>query len=284
PQENFNFLNSYLSRIGPIIRENHGFIDKYIGDAIMALFAEPTDASQRPNNTVSKNNDDHPAHSWHGDTAIDTAEQESDTAICCCASGYAIRAALSMYKKLQDYNEERKSYNLVPIEIGIGIHTGQVMLGIIGEKQRIESTVISDTVNVASRIERLTRTYLAPIIVSEAVVQALPIDHPFHLRHLDNVVVKGKSRSVGIYQILDTFSGEDFDNFLATSKDFEQAVQLYESKKYIEAMNIFKQCYYKNKTDKTCLVFIQKIKKALQIESVIKELESKQTEESKAGV
>ncbi|HRS65737.1 MAG TPA: adenylate/guanylate cyclase domain-containing protein [Spirochaetia bacterium] len=260
PQDNFNFLNSYLSRIGPIIRENCGFIDKYIGDAIMALFAEEFSDTELP----------------ELESSTQQTPTRSQTFPCSSAAGHSITAALSMYKKLKDYNDERKLHNLVPIEIGIGIHTGQVMLGIIGEKQRIESTVISDTVNVTSRIERLTRTYLAPIIVSGSVVQSLPIDHPFHIRRLDNVVVKGKSRSFDIYQVLDTFTGEEFEKFMNTKKDFEHAVALYEAHSYIEALNLFKECYYKNQSDKTCLVFIQKIKKALQIESVIKELDVKQ--------
>lgn len=249
PQENFNFLNSYLSRIGPIIRENCGFIDKYIGDAIMALFAEDPSNGRREQHE--------PAQS------IGTSLPQPST--CAYAAGHAIKAALSMYKKLQNYNEERKQHNLTPIEIGIGIHSGQVMLGIIGEKQRIESTVISDTVNVASRIERLTRSYLAPIIVSGVVVQALEQDHHFTIRRLDNVVVKGKSRSLDIYQVLDTFTDGEFERFLETKEDFEQAVSLYETRSYMEAMKLFKQCYYKNRSDKTCLVFIQKIKKILQI-------------------
>ena len=256
PQDNFNFINSYLSRIGPIIRENCGFIDKYIGDAIMALFAEPS------LNTIQAQHDTTPPDST----------SRSNPSACSYAAYHSVKASLAIHEKLQSYNEERKLYGLVPIEIGIGIHTGQVMLGIIGEKQRIESTVISDTVNVASRIERLTRNYLAPIIISAAVVQALPDDHPFHIRRLDNVVIKGKSRSLDIYQIFDTFKGEEFEKFIATKQDFEQAVALYEARSYLEAMNLFKQCYYKNRADKTCLVFIQKIKKALQIESVTREL------------
>lgn len=260
PQDNFNFLNSYLSRIGPIIRENCGFIDKYIGDAIMALFAEESSHTEQAQQ----------------DSSLLDSTSPTQPSACSCAAGHSIKAALAIYEKLQSYNEERKLYSLVPIEIGIGIHTGQVMLGIIGEKQRIESTVISDTVNVASRIERLTRSYLAPIIISGAVLQALPTDHPFHIRRLDNVVVKGKSRSFDIYQVLDTYKGEEFKKFIETKQDFEQAVALYEARSYLEALDLFKQCYYKNRSDKTCLVFIQKIKKALQIESVIKELEVKQ--------
>lgn len=156
PQENFNFINSYFNRIGPIIRNYHGFIDKYIGDGIMALFPEnPQDA---------------------------------------------VRASLAMQEKLNEYNNERLSYGLQPIQIGIGIHTGPVMLGIIGEQQRIESTVISDSVNLASRIESLTRTYNVPILLSGAM-QSYVKEAGFQSRLIDTVLVKGKSQPCDIYEL-----------------------------------------------------------------------------------
>jgi class 3 adenylate cyclase len=154
PQENFNFINSYFNRIGPIIRNYHGFIDKYIGDGIMALFPEnPQDA---------------------------------------------VRASLAMQEKLNEYNNERLSYGLQPIQIGIGIHTGPVMLGIIGEQQRIESTVISDSVNLASRIESLTRTYNVPILLSGAM-QSYVKEAGFQSRLIDSVLVIGKSKPCDIF-------------------------------------------------------------------------------------
>ena len=113
PKQNFDFINEYLSQMGPIIRRHNGFIDKYIGDAIMALF--PDDADR------------------------------------------AVQAAIDMQKQVQLYNVYRQQNHLEPIAIGIGLHSGELMLGTIGEEERMESTVISDAVNLASRIEGLTR-------------------------------------------------------------------------------------------------------------------------------
>jgi class 3 adenylate cyclase len=157
PEENFRFLNSYLSRMGPIIRKNGGFIDKFIGDAIMALFpVSPQTAAQ---------------------------------------------AALAMRHELRLYNAHRRAQNFEPIDIGIGIHTGSVRLGTIGENERWEGTVIGDTVNLASRIENLSSTFSAAIVVSEAVLRELPPETP--ARELDTIRVKGKKQAVTVYELVE---------------------------------------------------------------------------------
>ena len=115
PQENFNFINGYLGRVGPVIRSRGGFIDKYIGDAVMALFPE------RPED--------------------------------------AIDAAIELQCTVELYNRHRNNSGYDPISIGIGIHTGSIMLGMIGEAERMEGTVISDAVNMASRLEGMTKEY-----------------------------------------------------------------------------------------------------------------------------
>ena len=156
PQENFNFLNSYLEVIGPIIRKHNGFIDKYIGDAIMALFAgEPDDA---------------------------------------------LLAAIEMQEELRIFNFERASRGLEPVKVGIGIHTGNLILGTIGEKERMEGTVIADAVNLASRIESLTKEYYTSILVSEFSVRKMKNPKQFLLREIDYVVVKGKSNVITVLE------------------------------------------------------------------------------------
>ena len=127
PKENFNFLNSYLKRMSPAIQKNNGFIDKYIGDAIMALF--PGDVED------------------------------------------AINAAVDMQKEIRIYNQHRLKLGYDPIKVGCGIHTGNLMLGIIGADDRMEGTVIADSVNVASRIEGLTKVYDASILISDVILK-----------------------------------------------------------------------------------------------------------------
>lgn len=177
PEENFRFLNSYLKRMGPIIREHGGFIDKFIGDAIMALFPE-----------------------GHGDPRAASAKDGVFDAAGSGGPAGAAKAALAMRAELIHYNAHRKEQGYEPIEIGIGIHTGTVRLGTIGENERWEGTVIGDTVNLASRIENLCASFAASIVVSHAVLKNLSKDQPS--RELDTIRVKGKQQAVKIYELL----------------------------------------------------------------------------------
>lgn len=159
PIEMFELLNDYLAEMGEAIDAHGGFIDKYIGDAIMALF-----------------DDEH-------------------------ADG-ALRAALAMRARLAAFNERRKAAGKVPIDIGIGLHRGEVVMGAVGFTARIDSTVIGDPVNLASRVEGLTKQYAVAILVTEAVKQALREPDAFHLRVVDEAAkVKGKDESVVLYAL-----------------------------------------------------------------------------------
>jgi class 3 adenylate cyclase len=156
PDENFAFINAYLERMGPVIRDHDGFIDKYIGDAIMALFAKADDA---------------------------------------------VRAGLAMLGALDEFNAQRRSAGLDPIAIGIGINSGSLMLGTIGEKHRMDGTVISDAVNLAARVESLTKDYRVPLLISEYTHRQLADPRAYDIRSVDVVVVKGKTRPVMIYEV-----------------------------------------------------------------------------------
>jgi class 3 adenylate cyclase len=160
PLETFALLNEYLALMGQVINDAGGFIDKYIGDAIMALFEDET-------------------------------------------TGSALRAAIAMHQVLEAFNEKRLPQEQPTIKIGIGIHRGEVVLGTIGFTSRIESTVIGDAVNVAARVEGLTRKYDCSILVTESVVVALQHPEVFNLRLVDDSVkVKGKTEPVAIYELI----------------------------------------------------------------------------------
>jgi adenylate cyclase len=159
PMEIFIFLNDYLACMGKAIDEAGGFIDKYIGDAIMALF--------------------------------------DDEATDC-----ALQAAILMQQALNMFNYERAQRNLPKIAVGIGIHRGTVVMGTVGFTSRIDSTVIGDAVNVASRIEGLTKQYKCNILITESVVKSLSHPELFSLRLVDKLVkVKGKDEAISIYEL-----------------------------------------------------------------------------------
>lgn len=157
PKENFIFINSFLNVIAPIIRKHNGFIDKYIGDAIMALYPGSVD----------------------------------DT----------IRCALEMQRTLKEYNSQHS--DMEPINIGIGINTGLLMLGIVGENQRLGATVISDTVNVAARVESLTKEYSEKILITEETFKNLTAPEQFNIQMLGNTHIKGKSKEITIYKVVE---------------------------------------------------------------------------------
>jgi len=195
PEENFNFLNSYLKHMAPIIRERGGIVDKYIGDAIMALF--PTDPLQ------------------------------------------AIKAAQDMRRQLKDYNQGREKAGYRPLDMGVGIHTGQLMLGIIGESHRLDGTVISDAVNTASRLEALTKTYGVPIITSKNTLDAHPeINENFVTRYLGSVPVKGKKDLLGLYEILDNLDPYH-EAKVRNLKLFSRALKKWEKGEVMESQELW---------------------------------------------
>ncbi len=214
PEENFKFLNSYLSQMGPIIRKYNGFIDKYIGDSIMALF--------------DKGPDD------------------------------AVLGAIDMSRELAEYNQGRKSAGYPAIQIGIGINTGDLMLGTIGEHNRMEGTVISDAVNLASRIEGMTKMYEASILISEQTFNHLIKPSHYSIRVLDRVKVKGKLESVTVFEVLDGESPELRDKKLKTQNRFEEAITLYGLMKFEEVIQIMKEVLVQCPEDMAAKIYIER--------------------------
>lgn len=164
--QTFNWLNVFFSLMNSCITANHGFIDKFLGDAIMAVF-----------------------------------DREENHAID------ALIAAVAMQQSLWKFNRDRADYNLeVPINIGIGIHTGKGIIGALGANSRIDSTVIGDVVNTAARLQELTKHYGCGIIASEAAIRAiaqaeLSQSDLFRLRWIDRVVPRGKQQAQDIYEV-----------------------------------------------------------------------------------
>jgi two-component system sensor histidine kinase ChiS len=195
PQDNFDFLNSYLRRATPIIRTNHGFIDKYIGDAIMALFPR--------------------------------------------APGDALQSGVELQRELVKYNEGRRKAGYQQVRIGIGLHSGELILGTIGEEGRMQTTVIADAVNVASRIEGLTKVFGVSLLVGKPVVDKLPPGHGYHLRHLGAVKAKGKLKSVQIYECFDNDPRDLFEHKVQSADLFATAVGEFRKGLFLSAGKLF---------------------------------------------
>jgi adenylate cyclase len=163
PEEVVALLNPYLEAMTRIIDNFGGTVDKYEGDAIIAFFGEPV------------------VHEDHALRAVRTAVE--------------MRKALVMLH--QRWQKEGRPYR---IEIGIGINSGEVFVGLLGSAQRINYTIIGDNANLASRLQDLTKTYQWPILISESTYQQ--VKDEFDVEPADSVVVKGRTEAVNIYRLL----------------------------------------------------------------------------------
>ncbi|MDJ0556804.1 MAG: adenylate/guanylate cyclase domain-containing protein [Microcoleaceae cyanobacterium MO_207.B10] len=211
--ENFKFINSYLSRMEPLITANYGFIDKYIGDAIMALFGR-------------------------------------------CADD-ALQAALGMLSELNKYNTLREKYQKSPIAIGIGINTGLLMLGTVGGVNRMDTTVISDAVNLASRLQDLTKLYGASLIISKQTFLELKDYQKYNYRFLGQVRVKGKKDVVSLFEFFDADPPEVINLKKQTKTLFEKGVIHYYSKELELAAQVFAEIFELNNQDKAAEFYLR---------------------------
>ena len=219
PQENFNFINAYLSRMEPAIIENQGFIDKYIGDAIMALFSGEADN--------------------------------------------ALKAGIAMLQHLSNYNQHRIKSGYMPIRIGIGINTGSLMLGTVGGQYRMDGTVISDAVNLASRLESLTKEYEVSLLISHHTLARLQNPTQYSIRLIEKLKVKGKSKAVAIFEVLDGEPPNVRETKLATKTRFEEGLFLYYNHKFRDAVQRFQEVLSFNPKDKIAQIYIKRCKQKI---------------------
>ncbi|MFK5947506.1 MAG: adenylate/guanylate cyclase domain-containing protein [Methylococcales bacterium] len=178
PQQNFDFVNAYLGRVSPMVRKNGGFIVKYLGDGIMAIF--PGDADS------------------------------------------GVQAGIDKLNQVNIYNAERIAQGRLPIEVGIGVNTGRMMVGMVGEAGRMQGDAFSDEVNLTSRVEGLTKYYSVSFIITAATKNALVDSSRYHIRFLDKVRVKGKQKILTLYEVYDA----DLPNPRALKKASHQCYEL----------------------------------------------------------
>ena len=212
PEDLVNLLNEFLEPMTEIILENGGMLDKYIGDAIMAVFNAPVDVDR------------------HADRA--------------CFS------ALEMVKKTEEMNSIFSKEFGVDLRIGVGINTGEAVVGNMGSSLRFDYTAIGDTVNLASRLEGLNKVYKTDIIISQFTKERL--EGRFLTRKLDVVVVKGKREPVPIYELL-----EDSERNRERAHNFEKALEEYLRGNFESAMAMFEEVSIRF-GDKTSGVFIKR--------------------------
>jgi class 3 adenylate cyclase len=214
-KETFEFLNTYFEIMNPIILKYRGFIDKFIGDEIMALFD--------------------------------------------CNPDFPLDAAIEMRLRLKEFNEKIKHLNLPTVDMGVGLNYGKVILGTVGSKERLDTTVIGDTVNTAERIQQLTRIFKTPILLTENIKNNLQQTEKYYLRRLQKVRVKGKLEPVQIYECFNADPDEQIEKKLQTLDKYEEAIHLMHNKNFTDAILLFKEIHSINPNDFVVKIYLEKL-------------------------
>lgn len=213
-------LNEYFSLMVDCIQKEGGILDKFIGDAIMAVFGSPF-----------------------------PHEDDSDR---------AVRSGIGMMKALQIFNKQRAEKKLLAIDHGIGINTDNIVSGNIGSEKRMDFTVIGDGVNLASRIEGLCKQYGAHLLISEFTLNSLKAT--YRTRQLDKVIVKGKANPVAIYEVIDFYDAETFPHQIEVLNHFNNGMEYYHAMQWDKAIASFESALKLYANDKPSSVYIERCK------------------------
>jgi adenylate cyclase len=217
------FLNEYFSLMVECIVREEGMLDKFIGDAIMAAFGLPI------------------AHADDEDRAV--------------------RAAIAMIRECRRWSLDRVQRGQKPVEMGIGLNTDMVVSGNIGSAKRMDYTLIGDGVNLASRLESACKAYSAQILISENTFNRLR--GTYRIRNIDQVVVKGKTEPVGVYEVLDHHTDESFPNLMDVVNYFNEGMRHYRTAKFANAITQFEKALAHHCQDKLATTYIERCRHLL---------------------
>lgn len=218
PQGIISLLNEYFTLMVDCITDQGGMLDKFIGDAIMAVFG-----------TAKRHEDD---------------------------EDRALRTAIAMMKELHGFNQRRIIDGKRPIDIGIGLNTDTVVSGNIGSPKRQDYTVIGDGVNLAARLESACKEYGAHILVSENTIKKLKSTYRY--REVDTVVVKGKTKPVAIYEVVDYHTDETFPNLMGVLQAFQYGLKSYRDGQFDQAIKAFGEGLILNPNDAATKLYIER--------------------------
>jgi adenylate cyclase len=199
PRETVSLLNEYFAEMVDVVFRHGGILDKYIGDAIMALFGAPFDKPGDADNAVA--------------------------------------VANGMMRTLRTLNAKRGIRGAASIDIGVGIATGEVVVGNIGSPSRMEYTAIGDSVNLASRLEGANKYYGTKVLVDEATLRAMKTTTT--VREIDLLRVKGKDRPVAVYEVMGYHDRETRPDLAAMLDAFDEGLSLYRARDWDAAIARF---------------------------------------------
>ena len=219
-QGTVSLLNEYFTIMVDCVQNEGGMLDKFIGDAMMAIFGTPFPHDDDPDR--------------------------------------AVRAAIAMMNDLNDYNMRRAKEGKLPIDHGMGLNTDNIMSGNIGSPKRMDYTVIGDGVNLAARVESACKKYGAHILTTEYSFNAFKAT--YRTRQVDNMIVKGKTKPVKVYEVLDYHTKESFPNMIEVLEMFNNGMEFYNEAKWDDAIKFFKKAEKANPKDKASIMYIDRCK------------------------
>ena len=217
-QGTVSLINDYFTVMVDCIQNEGGMLDKFIGDAMMAIFGTPFPHEDDPDRGV--------------------------------------RAAIEMMVQLKQFNERRVKQGLMTIDHGMGLNTDSIVSGNIGSPKRMDYTVIGDVVNLAARLESACKQYGARILISENTFNSLKAT--YRTREIDRVIVKGKTEPVGVYEVMDYHDESSFPNMIEVLGHFNSGFKLYQKGDFSDALKSFKEAQSANSEDKCSLMYIDR--------------------------
>jgi len=218
PQGTVHLLNEYFEIMVDCISQEGGILDKFIGDAIMAGFGIPQ--------SLGDNED------------------------------RGLRAALAMIQSLESWNTSRESEGKLPVHIGIGLNSDNIVSGNIGSKKRMDFTMIGDGVNLAARLESACKQYSAKILISEFTKARLK--GTYRMREIDLVVVKGKTVPIAVYEVLDYHTQDSFPHLMEVLSLFKDGLSKYREMNWDGAQAQFEKCLELNPKDAASQMYLER--------------------------
>ncbi|HTL90222.1 MAG TPA: adenylate/guanylate cyclase domain-containing protein, partial [Leptolyngbya sp.] len=175
----------------------------------------------------------------------------------------AVAAGVAKQLRLQEYNVQRVERGDLPLQVGIGIHVGHMMLGMVGETHRIQGDAFSDTVNLTARLEGLTKYYGVAMLISEQTLEYLSDPDCYQIRFLDRAIVKGRNEPITIYEVLDAETEENRLLKHQTQPTFAQGIECYRQANFIEAKQHFETVLNANPMDQTVQLYVDRVSELL---------------------
>lgn len=219
PEDNFRFINGYFARMEPAILDNQGFVDKYVGDTMMALFGGEADD--------------------------------------------ALKAGIAMLKRLAEYNKTRQRPERLPISMSIGINTGELLLGTVGGKSRMDGTVLGSAASLAASVENFTSVYGVSMLIAQETFSQLKHPQDYAIREIGTLKAKGQSALTKVYEVFAADPAELKMGKLAMLQAFAEGLSAFRNKRFDRGEKAFQACLQRAPDDRVARIYLERCRRQL---------------------